>query len=112
MIGSIPSFVNGKMVIFEKKNRIFECFDFECSYSSYLKFSALIVNQQKFGPGIEQQKCQTGILIFLSQQPIKVTRSKNTNFHEMLLCMAADLGVKLLWPPYFAHWSSALTLVD
>ena len=43
----------------------------------------------------------------LSQQPIKVTRSKNPNFREMRLCMAADSGVRLLWSPYFAHWSSA-----
>ena len=43
----------------------------------------------------------------LSQQPITVTRSKNPNFREMRLCMAADSGVRLLWPPCFANWSSA-----
>ena len=42
----------------------------------------------------------------LSQQSIKVTRSKNPNFHDTQLHKVVDSGVRMLWPPYFAHWLS------
>ena len=52
-------------MIFEK-NWIFGCFDFERSYLSYLH-SGLIVNQQKFEPGIELQtaKFRDDISVFV-----------------------------------------------